>query len=215
MPSCDLAERGNQALRQSRAIAQRVCARGIPVTPPARMNRLRRRVPEGAHCQPRRDRHPRRPHPEGDGDRLGRRLLGDRPRRAARARGRRGLPDRPRGPGRELPEHREDHRDRQGGRGGRRSIPATASSPRTPTSPGPAPRPASSSIGPPPEAIEAMGSKTRAREIMARGRGADRPRRDRGRQGRRRRPARRPRKPATRSPARRRAAAAARASASR
>ena len=48
-----------------------------------------------------------------------------------------------------------------------------------------------------------------------RGRGADRPRRDRARRGRRRRPASRPRKPATRSPARRRAAAAARASASR
>ena len=37
----------------------------------------------------------------------------------------------------------QDHRDREGGRAPRRSIPATASSPRTPTSPAPAPRPGS------------------------------------------------------------------------
>ena len=68
-------------------------------------------------------------------------------------------------------------------------------------------------IGPPPEAIESMGSKTRAREIMAAAGvpivpGATEPAADvdGGR-------ASRPRRPATRSPARRRAAAAARASA--
>ena len=100
----------SEPLRGNRAVERAECASS------AILNRLRRRVPEGPHCQPRRDRDPRRPHAEGDGHHLGRRLLGDRPRRAARARGRRGLPDRPRGPGRELPEHREDHRDRQGGR---------------------------------------------------------------------------------------------------
>ena len=70
-------------------------------------------------------------------------------------------------------------------------------------------------IGPPPEAIEAMGSKTKAREIMAEAGRADRARRDRAGQGPRGGRASRPRKPATRSPARRRAAVAARASASR
>ena len=153
--------------------------RRFPVLPP-RMNRLRRRVPEGAHSQPRRDRDPRRPHAEGDGHRLGRRLLGDRPRRAARARGRRGLPDRPRGPGRELPEHRQDHRRRPRRRVPKRSTPATASSPRTPTSPAPAPRRGSSS-----SARRRRRSKRWARRPRRarswRGRGADRARRDRAR----------------------------------
>ena len=105
--------------------------------------------------------------------------------------------------------------DRQGGRAPRRSTPATASSPRTPTSPAPATRPGSPWIGPPAEAIEAMGSKTRAREIMEEagvpivpGATEPSPRTST-------RPASRPKKPATRSPARRPAAAAARASASR
>ena len=69
-------------------------------------------------------------------------------------------------PGRELPEHREDHRGREGG--GRRGHPSRLRLPgrerglraRRST------RPASSSSGRRPRAIEAMGSKTRAREIM-------------------------------------------------
>ena len=108
--------------------------------PPTRDAILRRRVRESPDRQPRRDLHPRRPNAEGDGDRLGRRLLGDRPRRAARPRGRRGLPARPRGPGRELPERREDPRDRARTPAPRRSTPATASWPRTPPSPRPARR---------------------------------------------------------------------------
>ena len=48
----------------------------------------------------------------------------------------------------------------------RPSTPATASWPRTRPSPRPARRPGSPSSGRPPSAIEAMGSKTRARELM-------------------------------------------------
>ncbi len=84
---------------QQRAIASLCLERGHTTPSALRINRLRRRVPEGPHCQPRRDRHPRCPHPEGDGHRLGRRLLGDRSRRSPCAGGRRGFSDRPRGPG--------------------------------------------------------------------------------------------------------------------
>ena len=70
-------------------------------------------------------------------------------------------------------------------------------------------------IGPPPEAIESMGSKTRAREIMAEAGVPIVPGATERRARTSRRRAGRPRKPATRSPARRRAAAAARASGSR
>ena len=47
------------------------------------------------------------------------------------------------------------------------SIPATASSPRTPTSRSAAPAPGLIFIGPPPAAIRAMGSKIEAKRIMA------------------------------------------------
>ena len=194
----------------TRSSARRADRRGTALHPP--LNRLRRRVPEGPHSQPRRDRDPGRPHAEGDGHRLGRRLLGDRPRRAARARGRRGLPDRPRGPGRELPQHRQDHRDRQGG--GRRRDPSRLRLPRRERRHGPRLRRGRHHLdraaagGDRSDGLEDQG----ARDHGA-GRGADRPRLDRGRQGPRRPRASRPRKPATRSPARPPAAAAARASA--
>ena len=68
--------------------------------------------------------------------------------------------------GRELPEHREDHRASRSARAPRRSTPATASSPRTRVRGARARRRASCSSARPPSAIEAMGSKTRARELM-------------------------------------------------
>ena len=67
-------------------------------------------------------------------------------------------------------------------------------------------------IGPPAEAIEAMGSKTRAREIMAEAGVPIVPGATACRQRTSRRRASRPRRPATRSPARPPAAAAARGS---
>ena len=71
-------------------------------------------------------------------------------------------------------------------------------------------------IGPPASAIDAMGSKTRARELMRDGRRADRARHDRAGRDRRGRAARSSTtRSATRSRSRPRAAAAARASASR
>ena len=70
-------------------------------------------------------------------------------------------------------------------------------------------------IGPPAGGDRSDGLEDPGARDHGGGRGADRPRLDRGRQGRRRRPASRPRKPATRSPARPPAAVAARASASR
>ena len=76
--------------------------------PPSRNAILRRRVRESPDRKSRRDLHPRRENPQGDGDRLRRRLLGDRARRPARPACRRGLSARPRHPGGELPERRED-----------------------------------------------------------------------------------------------------------
>ena len=71
-------------------------------------------------------------------------------------------------------------------------------------------------IGPPSSAIEAMGSKTKARELMAEGRSADRARHHRaGRDDRRRAHGSSTTRSATRWRSRRPAAAAARASGSR
>ena len=100
------------------------------------------------------------------GDRLGRRLLGGRPRGAAPARRRRGVSDRPRPGGGELSRRRED--PRRGAAGGRRGDPsrATASSPRTPPSRARSRKSGLTWIGPPSSAIELMGSKTEARTAM-------------------------------------------------
>ena len=67
---------------------------------------------------------------------------------------------------------RRDHRGRATRPAPRRSIPATASSPRTPTSPRPARRPASSSSARRPSAIRAMGGKGEAKALMDEGRRA-------------------------------------------
>ena len=78
------------------------------------------------------------------------RLLGRRPGRAARRRGRSRREDRPRRRGRVLPLHRRHPGGGPRGRAPARSIPATASWPRAPPSPGPARRPGWCSSGPSP-----------------------------------------------------------------
>ena len=172
-------------------------------------------VREGPGREPGRDRDPGHAGARGDGHRLGRRLLRGRPRDAPRARGRRGLPARPAGARRELPHDREDHRGRQASRAPRRSIPATASWPRTPPSPTRARGGGASSSS---ARRRARSRRWARRPGPARScrRPASRssPARPSPRPTSRRR-ARPPRRSATRSPARPRAAAAARAFASR
>ena len=77
-------------------------------------------VRQGSGRKQGRDRDPHLPHAAGDGHRLGRRVLGGRPRITVRGPRRRGLPDRPRTGRRELPDVRDDHPHRPAGgsRGG-------------------------------------------------------------------------------------------------
>ena len=141
--------------------------------------------------QPRRDRRPGHPHAARAGHPLGRRLQRRRRRRAARPRGRRRRAHRP-GAGRaELPRRSSGCSPPRGAPARRRSTPATASWPRTPTSPGPAPTPGSSSSARRSTAIEAMGDKIRAKQTVV---GRRRPGRARPHRARhvRRRPGRRP-----------------------
>ena len=102
---------------------------------------------------------------------------------APRALRRRGLRARRSDGGRELPQHRRDPRRDPRAAAPTACIPATGSSPRTPTSPARSPRSGVTWIGPPPEAIEVMGDKISSRLAAARGR-----RRDRARHHRRRSP---------------------------
>ena len=161
---------------------RRAVARGSPPTLDSR-----RHVREGPGRQPRRDRDPRHADARGDGHRLGRRLLGGRPRAPHVAEADEAFLLGPRGARRELSEHREAARGGRARPAPRRSTPATGSWPRTPASPPACEEAGIVFIGPPASAIEAMGSKTRARELMADAGRADRPGDDRARRERRRR----------------------------
>ena len=97
------------------------------------------RAAEDPDRQPRRDRRPRHPRRPRARHRHGRRVLRARPRRAPRPARRRGVRARRPDRGRELPQHRGDPRRHPPAAAPTASTPATASSARTPTSPGRSP----------------------------------------------------------------------------
>ena len=157
----------------------RVASRAAP-------NTLRRRVREGPGRQPGGDRDPRRAHPARDGHRLGRRLLGGRPRHAGRSLCRRGVPDRarrarPRATSTSRRSSRSPSR-----RGPRRSTRATGSWPRTRRSPPPR-RGRHRLDRPARERDRGDGVEDPRPRAHAGGGRSDRPRRDRALAGRRRR----------------------------
>ncbi len=88
--------------------------------------------------------------------------------RAPRARGGPGGPHRAQRGGGELPAHRRDHRRRAARPARTRSIPATASWPRTPRFARACRDAGLTFIGPSPDAIALMGSKTAARDAAIR-----------------------------------------------
>ena len=75
--------------------------------------------------------------------------------------------------GRHLPARRPAGRGGAGGPAPTRSTPGTASCPRTPTSPGPCRTAGLTWVGPPPDAIAAMGSKVEAKALLAKAGRAD------------------------------------------
>ena len=158
--------------------------------------------------QPWRDRRPGHPRLPGARHRHRRRLLRPRPRRPARPPGRRGVRARRPDRRRELPEHRGDPRRHRSAAAPTACTPATASSPRTPTSPGPSPTVGVAFIGPPPEAIEVMGDKISARIGRREGRRHGVPGTHRASSPIRRRSSPSATSSATRSPSRPRTAAA-------
>ena len=128
--------------------------------------------PQAPGRQPRRNRHPRLPRGTNWAS-DGRHLLAGGPLRPAPLQGRRGLPDRQgHGADRRLSGHRRDHRAGAAQARSTRSIPATASSPRTPTSRRPAKRPGSSSSARRRRCCEQLGDKVAARSAGRRGRRA-------------------------------------------
>ena len=125
-------------------------------------------VHEDPRSEPWRDRdpgHARRVRARRE-DRRGVPLRG--PQLAAPAEGRRGVPDRRAGAsGARLPRRRRDHPRREGVAAPTRSTRATASSPRTPTSPRPPPRRASRSSARPPRCSRWPATRSRRRSTRS------------------------------------------------
>ena len=118
---------------------------------------------EAARRQPRRDRPARHPHLRArSASPPSRCSPTPTPTRRYVARGRRGGPAARRRAGRHLPARRPDPRRGRGRPAPTPSTPATASCPRTPASPAPCVDAGLTFVGPPPEAIAAMGVKLEA-----------------------------------------------------
>ena len=141
---------------------------------------------ENSRRQPRRDRAARHPRVPRAGCRIGGRVQRRRRASAARARSRRSGPHRAAAVERELSARRPDHRGRAPAPARRRFIPATDSCPSASGSRARCATRGWSFIGPPAEAIAAMGSKTAARQLAIARERARRSGHDRGAARRRR-----------------------------
>ena len=155
-------------------------------------------VPEDPDRQPRRDRLPRHQDRPQDGHQDRRRVLGGRQGRAARRAGRRGGLHRPAAVAGIVPGRSTRSSPPASRPGPRRSIRATASSPRTRSSPGGWKRRAIVFIGPKHDSVAAMGDKIASKKLAQRGRGQHHPRLRRRRSTRPTRPSRSPGRSATR-----------------